>query len=122
MKEYIVKVYEDRTCWYNKDGKRHREDGPAVEWSNGYKEYYINGKRHREDGPAVEWANGYKAYYINEQRHNENGPAVEWSNGDKEYYINGVELTKKQFDNRNVKELNVGEIEKLLGYKVKIVK
>ena len=145
MKEYKVKVFEDRVEWRNKDGKLHREDGPAiersngskeywidgqlhredgpaVEWSNGGKEYYINGKLHRENGPAVEW-NGDKEYYINGKRHREDGPAVEWANGSKEYWINDKELTKKQFDNRNkVKELNIGEIEKLLGYKVKIVK
>lgn len=28
--------------WY-KDGKRHREDGPAVEWESGYKEWYLQG-------------------------------------------------------------------------------
>jgi len=30
----------------------HREDGPAVEWYNGSKEWYKNAKLHREDGPA----------------------------------------------------------------------
>ena len=40
--------------WLN--GKRHREDGPAVEYCiNGSKEWWLNGKRHREDGPAVEY-------------------------------------------------------------------
>jgi len=31
----------------------HREDGPAIEHSDGCKWWYLNGKRHREDGPAV---------------------------------------------------------------------
>lgn len=39
--------------WYNKQGKLHRLDGPAIEFANGDKEWWINGKRHREDGPAV---------------------------------------------------------------------
>jgi len=34
-------------------------------WANGYKAWYLNGKRHREDGPAVEYTNGYKAWYLN---------------------------------------------------------
>ena len=34
-------------------------------WANGYKAWYLNGKRHREDGPAMEWANGYKAWWLN---------------------------------------------------------
>ena len=32
----------------NKDGKYHRIDGPAVEYTNGDKKWYINGKLHRE--------------------------------------------------------------------------
>ena len=43
MKEYRVKVYKDRTVWYNLEGQLHREDGPACEYANGIKEWYING-------------------------------------------------------------------------------
>ena len=42
MKEYTVKVYEDRTEWYL-NGKRHREDGPANEWADGTKSWWVNG-------------------------------------------------------------------------------
>jgi hypothetical protein len=42
--------------WYNEDGKLHREDGPAAEYINGAKEWYLDGKRHREEGPAIEFA------------------------------------------------------------------
>ena len=52
--------------YYNEQGQLHREDGPAIEWSDGYKEWYINGERHREDGPAVEWTSGYKEWHIND--------------------------------------------------------
>ena len=67
MKQYTVKVYTDRTEWCNQKGKRHREGGlPAIEWSDGYKAYYVNGQLHRDDGlPAVEWADGTKEYWIN---------------------------------------------------------
>ena len=34
---YKVKVYDDITEWYNLDDQKHREDGPAAEWSNGNK-------------------------------------------------------------------------------------
>ena len=63
-KEYTVRVYKNRTEWYLND-KRHREDGPAIEWADGSKEWYLNGKRHREDGPAVEHANGTKEWWLN---------------------------------------------------------
>ena len=91
MTEYKLKVYGDYTECRNQDGKRHRleNDGPAIEWSNGTKLWYINGVRHRENGPAIEYANGSKSWWINGHRHRIDGPAVEWANGDKSWYING---------------------------------
>jgi hypothetical protein len=45
MKEYTVKVFDDgRKSWFL-NGKRHREDGPAIECSDGHKEWYLNGKK-----------------------------------------------------------------------------
>ena len=41
MIEYTVKVFE-----------------------NGYKEWYVEGKLHREDGPAIEWSNGTKEWRV----------------------------------------------------------
>ena len=77
MTEYKVKVFEDRTKWYNLEGQLHRENGPAIEWDDGSKAWFINGKRHRVDGPAIEKVNGYKVWYIN-----------------------GQELTKEEFNKR----------------------
>ena len=53
----------------------HRLDGPAVEYTNGHKEYWVEGKLHRLDGPAVEYRHTkkYKKYY----------------------YVNGVNVTDK---------------------------
>jgi hypothetical protein len=74
--------------WYLND-KRHREDGPAIEWINGAKYWYLNGQLHREGGPAVEEADGSKKWYLNGQLHREGGPAVEYVNGSKYWYLNG---------------------------------
>ena len=72
--------------WF-KDGKLHREDGPAVE-NRDYKAWYLNGLLHREDGPAVE-DDGRKIWYLNNLLHREDGPAIE--EGDfKEWWINGI--------------------------------
>ena len=53
----------------DKNGKPHRENGPAETWwhLNGEKEYevyYKNGNRHRENGPAyIQWyEDGEKEY------------------------------------------------------------
>ena len=84
----ITKQY-GRTI-YTIDGKRHRLDGPAVETTDGNKEWWANDEKHRDnDLPAVEYANGYKAWYINGERHRSNGPAIEWADGSKEWHING---------------------------------
>ncbi len=32
---------------------------------DGNKYWYLNDKLHREDGPAIEYANGNKSWYIN---------------------------------------------------------
>ena len=92
MIEYTVKVSESGTKSWYLNGKRHREDGPAVEYSNGDKYWYINGKLHREDGPAVEHSDGYKAWFINGKRHREDGPAVEHSSGSSAWWLNGRHL------------------------------
>jgi hypothetical protein len=49
----------------NENNEWHREDGPAIEFSDGEKWWYKNGKFHREDGPAREYNDGKKHYYYN---------------------------------------------------------
>jgi len=58
----------------NEDGRLHRLDGPAIEWADGSKEYWVNGKRHRLDGPAME------------------------CKGSKEYWVDGKEYTKEEYE------------------------
>ncbi len=74
---------------YRFRGKLHREDGPAVEQSNGAKEWYKHGKRHRIDGPAIEYPSGAKLWYQRGKLHRTNGPAVECKSGYQEWWVNG---------------------------------
>jgi hypothetical protein len=39
--------------------------GELYEFYHSNKYWYLNGRRHREDGPAIEWFSGYKHWYIN---------------------------------------------------------
>jgi hypothetical protein len=97
-KEYPKKeVASEGIFWRNEKGEYHREDGPAIEWSSGAKEWWLNGKLHRKDGPAVEYANGDKNWFLNGQRHRANGPACEWVDGRKEWYLNGKRLSEEQY-------------------------
>lgn len=38
----------NETTWYE-NNRLHREDGPAVEWSDGYKEWWIHGVEYTEE-------------------------------------------------------------------------
>jgi len=120
MTEYKVKVTEFATRWYNLEGKLHRENGPAVEYINGDKRYYINDKLQREDGPAIEDLNGDKWYYINGKRHREDGPAIEFVNGSKCYFINDKSLTEEEFNNRS--KPCIGKVVEIEGVKYKLTK
>jgi hypothetical protein len=60
----IKKEYSNRIEYRNEQGYLHREDGPAVEYYNGYEAWYLNGDLHREDGPAIEYYNGNKSWWL----------------------------------------------------------
>ena len=47
-KTYEVKVYDNGDkSWYLND-ERHREDGPAIEWVDGSKYWFLNGTEYTE--------------------------------------------------------------------------
>lgn len=72
MKTYKVTIRDDGNIyWYNEKDQLHREDGPAIEFSNGDKYWFRNGLCHREDGPAVECSNGTERWYLNDIEYSE---------------------------------------------------
>jgi hypothetical protein len=123
-KTYEVHVYNDGNIfWYHHD-RFHRDNGPAIEYSDGTTSWYQNGQLHREDGPAIEYPSGTKKWCQNGKLHRTDGPAIEFPDGTKCWYLNGTQYTETEFLKKinPPKELTVAEIEKLLGYSVKIVK
>ena len=54
----------DREVWI-KDGKYHRDDGPAVIYCDGSKEWFQHGVYHRADGPASIFKDGTKHWGLN---------------------------------------------------------
>lgn len=86
-------------------GKKHRHDGPAVEYKGGKKEYWFDGQLHRLDGPAIEYedkpytknllANKLKVWYVHGIKHRIDGPAtidnsgVEWRQNGLRHRIGG---------------------------------
>lgn len=79
--------------WFDKQGERHRADGPAVERLDGFKSWHIHGIRHREDGPAIEYENGDKSWYINGERYND---INEWAKAALKYH--NIEPTQSNID------------------------
>ena len=49
----------------------HRDNGPAVEYVDGYKAWYLNGVLHREDSPAIEYKDDHKRWYLNNIEYSE---------------------------------------------------
>jgi|SRR5579859_4154648 len=82
----------------------------------GTKRWFLNGKLHREDGPAVEYTDGYKAWYLNDELHREDGPAVEFTDGYKDWYYHGELITcssQEEFERLiNKKDLPTCETDK----------
>lgn len=70
MKEQYIHINIRGTKKYYSDKEMtvlHREDGPAVEFTSGFKEYHVSGKLHREDGPAFEYVGtdiDYKSWWL----------------------------------------------------------
>jgi hypothetical protein len=94
MKNGLYIENDGTKAWYL-NGKRHREDGPAIEWSDGRKWWITNGLFHREDGPAIERFAGTKVWYLNGKVHRADGPAIvgrelcEWWIDGEEFHESG---------------------------------
>ncbi len=82
---------DGRREWFL-NGKKHREDGPAVEYTDGNRFWFLNGKIHREDGPAWEEPDGTRKWYLNGELHREDGPAWEEPDGYREWWFKGRRL------------------------------
>jgi hypothetical protein len=100
MKKTGIKtvVLDDGTKEWYRDGKLHRDDGPAIEYADGSKEWWHDDKLDRDDGPAIEQPNSIKKWYRNGNLHRDDGPAVENSDGSKEWWRAGKWLTEEVFD------------------------
>jgi hypothetical protein len=122
MIKYIVIVDDYGTKRWFLNDKLHREDGPAVEYTDG-RNWYLNGKLHRVDGPAMECYNGSKYWFLNDKFHRTDGPAIELPSGTKYWFLNGVEYTESEWSKQTqkVKSSCVGKIVEIDGVKYKLV-
>lgn len=63
----VKKELRGGIAWYNKKDQLHRLDGPAVEYTDGSKVWYVEHKLHRLDGPAAEYASGDKYWFYEDE-------------------------------------------------------
>lgn len=81
-------VKSGRVEWHNDAGNLHRLGGPALEYDNGDKWWFVNGKLHHDDGPAMCLSDGSKHWYKRGKLHRIDGPA--WIDKDVcRWYQNG---------------------------------
>ena len=89
----MIRTYLSGDIYFDEEGRRHREDGPAVDFTSGLKIWYRHGEVHRSGGePAMIIPDGTKYWVIDNKWHREDGPAIVRSNGQKHYYFHGKEI------------------------------
>lgn len=75
--------------WKDEAGQLHRVGGPAIEWAEGTKGWYIHGELHREDGPAIEWIDGSTEWYYKGKIHRVGGPASKFVGSSEQWWVHG---------------------------------
>jgi hypothetical protein len=76
---------------------RAANDGP-IETPDGTRRWYKDGKLHRDDGPAYEGIDGTKMWFANSQIHRIGGPAIIHPDGSEEFWIKGQFMTPAAYD------------------------
>lgn len=67
MVKYFVSINANGEFWFShpKSDIVHRVFGPSVKWSSGYECWYRDGKLHRDSGPAEIIPNLSVSYWLN---------------------------------------------------------
>ena len=98
----VCEIDEDGDVYWTLNGQDHRDDGPAIEFSNGSKQWWVHGKLHRLDGPAIESISGTKEWWLNGKRHREDGPAFDDGEGYKAWFLFGEEVEPEEVVDYNL--------------------
>lgn len=75
------------------DGRRHRNDGPAITHADGYEAWYQFGLLSRVGAPAVTMPDGSTSWWFEGHRHRPGGlPAVERVGAEPQYWVDGHQV------------------------------
>ena len=88
---YTKTIYAVGITNYAKNGKRHRDRGPAFIRGN-HIEWCQNGKLHRDDGPAVTFESGKLQWHQHGELHRDDGPAVIYPDGFMVWFQHGMSI------------------------------
>ena len=91
LKAITICVNSSEKKWYIKPYNKlilHREDGPAV-INHKYQSWHILGLFHKDDSPAIIYTNGDHKWMKNSKYHREDGPAVINPDGTQLWFKNG---------------------------------
>jgi hypothetical protein len=80
------------TEWLNLTNKEKNIFTGIVSIPNYYIIFYKNGKKHREDGPAKTCGSKSEEWYFEGKLHRKDGPAIIYSDGSVDYWVNGIKL------------------------------
>lgn len=111
---------------YYRNGKLHREDGPAYVIPHLAEEYYRDGKLHREDGPASAWdyedGEPSRRWALDGQLHREDGPALvvneeieAWCSHGKLHREDGPAIVVPEGKTLHAKELEEADLASIEG-------
>ncbi len=91
---YTIKKGKNYKEYYLND-KMHREFGPAS-MHDGSTYWFKNGIIHRDNGPAIEYSEGKKVWIVNGRTHREDGPAITFFNSE-EWFIDGKRFESDKY-------------------------
>lgn len=103
MRNPVIDKHGNR-CWYNREGRLHRTNGPALIKPDGSRYWYCDGEIHRVGGPAVilageslakSWCS--ESWFIRGNRHRSDGPAAILTNGGKAWFLHDDVVQKEDF-------------------------
>jgi hypothetical protein len=105
MKKAVLKNIEVISCGqttiWHKCGALHRDNGPAIEKTDGTQYYYKHGLLHRDDGPAIIRPDGTNLWFKNGTLHREDGPTIIYADGSEDWLYSKVKKREKPDDAEN---------------------
>jgi hypothetical protein len=105
LQQYIIK-YCDNYIRFCKNGKCHRENGPATIFVDGAQFWVQNDQLHRVDAPAVINTDGSKEWWLHDKYHREDGPAFLTLGKDMNFCIENFYLLGKKYSKEDYYLIN----------------